>query len=105
MLCYLKDCGLFVVKCGEIERFVPTIGLHGPKWVAQALAKEISTDSELEAARIFISEVFDIGPDTGWCQPQPSPLEVKMEEQLKDSPKLHPQRSLWSSLLAKMGFK
>jgi len=47
-----------------------------------------------KAARIFISEVFDIGPDTGWCQPQPSPLEIKMEEQPKDLAKLHPQRSL-----------
>lgn len=104
LLGYLKDRGLFVVKCGEIERFVPSIGLHGPKWVAQALAKDNSTDSELEAARIFISEVFDIGPETGWCQPKPITHEVKTEVELKDSTAIPPSRPLWRSLLAKIGF-
>lgn len=104
LLRYLKDCGLFVVKCGEIERFVPSIGLHGPKWIAQALAKDISTDSELETARIFITEVFDIGPDTGWCQPQPIPHGAKTEVDSKDLPNLPASRPRWRSLLAKMGF-
>ena len=103
LLHYLKNYGLFVVHCGEIERFVPSIGTHGPKWVAQALAKDISTDPELETARIFITEVFDIGPDAGWCQPQP-PNEVKTKADSKDSPTLPPSRPLWRSLLEKMGF-
>jgi hypothetical protein len=88
MLDYLEDHGFFVVKCGEIERFVPTIGLHGPKWVAQALAGDISTDPEFEAARKFVSEVFDIGPNTGWCQSPPSVSEVKIEAQPKDLPEI-----------------
>ena len=102
LLNYLKCCGLFVVSCGEIERFVPSIGAHGPKWVAQALAKVVLTDPELEAARVFITEVFDIGPDVGWCQPQP-PTKIKIKEDAKSSSVLTQKRPLWRSLLEKMG--
>lgn len=32
---YLKDIGILVVPCGELERFEPDIPDHGPKWVSQ----------------------------------------------------------------------
>src|SRR5213078_2092511 len=103
LLRYLQNCGLFAVKCGEIERFVPSIGAHGPKFVAQALARDIANDPELELSRAFITEVFDIGPNAGWCQPQ-SPPEVKPEVSSKDTTGSPPTRPLWRSLLERLGF-
>jgi hypothetical protein len=103
LLHYLESCGLFVVKCGEIERFVPSVGAHGPKWVAQALAKNLAADPELETARAFITNIFDIGPHAGWCQPHPLP-EVKPKVNTMDTSNPPSGLPLWSSLLKKLGF-
>jgi len=103
LLRYLESCGLFVVKCGEIERFVPSVGAHGPKWVAQALEKNLAADPELETARTFITNIFDIGPHAGWCQPQSQP-EVKPQVNATDMSNPPPRLPRWRSLLRKLGF-
>jgi hypothetical protein len=57
----LRDLGLFVVKCGELERFVPDVGGKGPKWVSEVLStKDLAKDPALEEARKFVSELIDL---------------------------------------------
>jgi predicted ATPase len=41
LLLKLKNSGLHLVPVGELEGFVPDIGLHGPKWLEQALARDL----------------------------------------------------------------
>ena len=98
---YLQKCGLFVVKCGEIERFVPSIGAHGPKWVAQALTKDLAADPELGEARAFINAVFDIGPHDGWCQPKAA-MEEKVEVKTEQVSQSRQTAPLWQTILKKL---
>jgi hypothetical protein len=37
----LKNGGLQVVPVGELEGFVPGVGLHGPRWLEQALKQDL----------------------------------------------------------------
>ena len=53
----LATYGLHVLKIGEIERFVPTIGLHGPAWSAAALEFDLINDPALRDAREFVSSL------------------------------------------------
>ena len=57
LLTNLAELGLHVVPCGELERFVPSVGGHGPTWVIEAVKRNLSTDAELEAARKFVHAV------------------------------------------------
>lgn len=50
----LERIGIFIVDCGELERFVPSVGLHGPSWVTEVLQKDLATDPELDQARSFV---------------------------------------------------
>ena len=52
----LKEKGLYIVEFGELEGFVRSIGNHGPKWVNEALKKDIMNDPELLNARNFVTE-------------------------------------------------
>ncbi len=53
-----EKSGLFIVELGELERFVKSIGNHGPKWVNEVLeTKDLASDSELEDARKFIEKI------------------------------------------------
>jgi len=54
----LAGYGLFVVEVGELERFVPSVGGHGPAWVNAALEKNLLTDPELELARKFVRRLI-----------------------------------------------
>jgi predicted ATPase len=56
----LRRMGLHVVECGEIERFAPSMGGHGPKWVSEVLKKDLMSDPEMEDARRFIQSIFGI---------------------------------------------
>jgi hypothetical protein len=56
----LQGIGVFIVGCGELERFVPSVGAHGPAWVTEVLRKDLLRDNELEAARSFVQELTDI---------------------------------------------
>ncbi len=55
---FLKAHGLLVLEVGEIEGFVRSVGNHGPRWVAQALAKDLTADPELEIARQFVRQLI-----------------------------------------------
>jgi predicted ATPase len=105
---HLKGWGLFPVDCGEIERFVPTVGDHGPKWVSQVLTKNLSNDPELEMARKFIAEVFDVGPHVGWSQPDhvpkaPVQSSVSTNATVASESSTAP-RPIWNALLKRFGF-
>jgi hypothetical protein len=59
LLKLLRTRGLYVVPCGELERFVPSVGGHGPTWVNQVLeSRDLATDEELREARSFVSEAL-----------------------------------------------
>lgn len=50
----LEAVGIFLIDVGTLEKFVPSVGGHGPKWVAAALSKDLHSDPELEVARNFV---------------------------------------------------
>lgn len=54
LLSELAAVGLFVVPVGELERWVPTLGGHGPAWVSEALEAGRQADEE---PRLFIRGV------------------------------------------------
>lgn len=54
----MQKFGLHVVEVGQLESFVKSIGNHGPKWVNDVMVKDLKSDPELEAARIFIQRVI-----------------------------------------------
>lgn len=56
LLSTLSDIGLFVVPVGELERWIPEVGGHGPAWVAEVLKQRRHEDVGL-AARGFIDGV------------------------------------------------
>ena len=55
VLNYLATIGIHVVQCGELERFVPTSGGHGPNWLHNVLEKypEVS-DPVYDPAKNFV---------------------------------------------------
>lgn len=53
----LKRIGLMVVPVGELERFVPSVGGHGPAWVTQVHQRGLHEDVANEPPRAFIREV------------------------------------------------
>lgn len=58
---FLKKHKVFILKCGEIERFVPTVGGHGNTWVEKTFEKYNDIDNKVyDEAKQFIKEVFDI---------------------------------------------
>ena len=58
---FLKEHNVFVLECGEIERFVPDVSGHGNAWVEKTFKtyKDIGEEVYDEAKR-FIKAVFDI---------------------------------------------
>ncbi|MCW1051835.1 ATP-binding protein [Streptococcus anginosus] len=56
---FLIDYNIFILECGEIERFVPDVGGHGNTWVEKTFSKykDMNGDAYKEARR-FISSVF-----------------------------------------------
>lgn len=58
LIATLRDGGIHVVEVGELERFVPSVGSHGPKWVNEALKKDLKNDPELESARGFVMRLI-----------------------------------------------
>src|SRR5262249_46993389 len=56
LLANLEQIGLFVVECGEVERFDPSIDGKGARWVATVLeTRDLSRAQELEDARRFVT--------------------------------------------------
>jgi len=60
----LQTAGLFIVEIGEMERFVPSIGSHGPGWVNDVLQHkaDLANDPDLRGAREFIAQVVKFDP-------------------------------------------
>ncbi|MCW0997913.1 ATP-dependent nuclease [Streptococcus anginosus] len=56
---FLKENNIFILECGEIERFVPEVSGHGNTWVEKVFTNyaDISTDV-YDEARKFIRTVF-----------------------------------------------
>jgi hypothetical protein len=54
-----KERGLLIPEVGEIEGFVRSVGNHGPKWVNEALSKDILNDKEFDEAKRFASQFID----------------------------------------------
>jgi hypothetical protein len=54
LLSKLRELGIFVVDCGELESFAKSVPGHGPKWVGEVLKKSLLSDSELQGARAFV---------------------------------------------------
>lgn len=59
---FLKESNIFVVECGEIERFITEIDGHGSLWVEEVFKKYPTLDEpEYSNAKEFIKKVFRIG--------------------------------------------
>jgi energy-coupling factor transporter ATP-binding protein EcfA2 len=54
----LRQIGIFVAPSGEMEGFCRSIGGHGPRWVEEALKRDLRTDSEFDDARKFASSII-----------------------------------------------
>lgn len=59
---FLNESNIFVVECGEIERFITEIDGHGSLWVEEVFKKYPTLDEpEYSNAKEFIKKVFRIG--------------------------------------------
>ena len=59
---FLNKSNIFVVECGEIERFITEIDGHGSLWVEEVFKKYPTFDEpEYSNAKEFIKKVFKIG--------------------------------------------
>lgn len=54
----LRDLGIFIIEVGELERFCPSIGGHGPAWVNKVMARDLANDPELADARSFVKALM-----------------------------------------------
>ena len=71
----LRAMGVFIVECGELERFAPSVGTHGPAWVTEVLRKDLATDEEIEEARMFVRNIVGMepsGPEGRGLQREPN---------------------------------
>lgn len=55
----LKQMGLLVVPVGELERFVPSISGHGPKWVTSVHEDGHHADPSNTTAREFVRDIVE----------------------------------------------
>ena len=54
-----KQMGLWIVPVGELEGFSKSVGGHGPRWVQKVIEdRDLTADSELERARVFVREIW-----------------------------------------------
>lgn len=58
---FLNNNNIYVVECGEIEKFIPDVDGHGPSWVEEVLEKyHTLNEPEYDMAKEFIKKVFKI---------------------------------------------
>lgn len=58
---FLSEHKIFILECGEIERFVPEVNGHGNEWVEKTFAKyEDFNDSVYDEVKRFIKTVFEL---------------------------------------------
>jgi len=53
----LSDVGILLLRKGQLESYVPTVGLHGPAWVNSVLADTAKYASELNALAAELEKV------------------------------------------------
>ena len=59
---FLNTNNIYFLDCGEIERLIPEIDLHGNKWVEKVFKDYPNLNSSIyEQARDFIKKVFKLG--------------------------------------------
>lgn len=59
---FLNENNIFVVECGEIERFITEVDGHGSAWVEEVFKNYPTLDEpEYSNAKKFIKKVFKIG--------------------------------------------
>jgi hypothetical protein len=49
---------LLVVPVGELERFVPSVGGHGPAWVSEVHRQGLHDDPDNKPPREFVSAML-----------------------------------------------
>ena len=55
----LKTNGIFLVPVGELERFIKSVGGHGPNWVNNVIEKYPDVnDSVYRSIKEFVNEVI-----------------------------------------------
>lgn len=57
LLMSLKELGIFVAPVGEMEGFCRSVGGHGPRWVEEAMKRDLKGDPDLAGARKFVEEI------------------------------------------------
>ena len=58
---FLDNNNIFVVECGEIERFITEVEFHGSAWVEEVFKRYPTIkESVYDNAKIFIKKVFKI---------------------------------------------
>ena len=58
---FLNDNNIYVVECGEIEKFIPDVVGHGPSWVEEVLEKYPTlNESEYDTVKGFLKKVFKL---------------------------------------------
>jgi hypothetical protein len=58
LLAALAEIGLLVVPVGELERFVPAVGGHGPAWVTGVLEQQLHQNPDRDAEQ-FVRSIRD----------------------------------------------
>lgn len=58
---FLNNNNIFILECGEIERFIPEIDLHGNAWVEEVFKEYPDINNSIyDSAKKFIKMVFNI---------------------------------------------
>lgn len=58
---FLNQNNIFILECGEVERFIPEIDLHGNAWVEGVFNKYKDINNDVyDEAKKFIKKVFTI---------------------------------------------
>ena len=58
---FLNQNNIFILECGEVERFIPEIDLHGNAWVEGVFNKYKDINNAVyDEAKKFIKKVFTI---------------------------------------------
>ncbi len=58
---FLSKNNIFILECGEIERFVPTVNGHGNAWVEEVFRKHSDFDDPIyEEAKRFLRNIFSL---------------------------------------------
>lgn len=59
---YLRNNRIYIVECGEIERFIPTVKGHGNNWVNEVFDKYKDMNDKIYLrAKTFLKDIFKNG--------------------------------------------